>query len=160
MKNKLLLNSLYLMLLTLGGCTPYKADGIMGGYSNLQLNQNTYEVAFRGNGFTSPERVHGFLLRRCAEITLKNGYKYFVIADGGTRDYGFSYNTPAHIYSSGSGNYYGNSYYGGISGSENTTIYPSQTAVIHRFKTMVTMKMTNRNSSDAYDAAIILRNYQ
>lgn len=64
----------------LGGCvTAYQPDGISGGYSDKVLAGNTVQVTFRGNRLTTPETVHAFLLRRCAEVTLQDGYHYFAV---------------------------------------------------------------------------------
>jgi hypothetical protein len=57
--------------------TAYQPDGISGGYSDKVLAGNTVQVTFRGNRLTTPETVHSFLLRRCAEVTLQDGYNYF-----------------------------------------------------------------------------------
>jgi hypothetical protein len=57
--------------------TAYQPDGISGGYSDKVLAGNTVQVTFRGNRITTPETVHAFLLRRCAEVTLQDGYNYF-----------------------------------------------------------------------------------
>jgi hypothetical protein len=65
----------------LAGCaTAYQPDGVSGGYSDKVLAGNTVQVTFRGNRLTSAEMVHSFLLRRCAEVTLQDGYNYFVLA--------------------------------------------------------------------------------
>jgi len=64
----------------LAGCTTaYQPDGLSGGYSERMLASNTAQVAFRGNRLTPPDTVHSYLLRRCAELTLQDGYSYFVI---------------------------------------------------------------------------------
>lgn len=64
----------------LAGCvTAYQPDGVSGGYSDQLRNGNTAQVSFRGNPLTAPEAVHSFLLRRCAEVTLQDGYSYFVL---------------------------------------------------------------------------------
>jgi hypothetical protein len=64
----------------LAGCaTAYQPDGIAGGYSEQRLDGNTAQVSFRGNRFNSPEMLQSYLLRRCADITLENGYNYFVV---------------------------------------------------------------------------------
>jgi hypothetical protein len=59
--------------------TAYQPDGVSGGYSDQLRNGNTARVSFRGNPLTTAEAVHTFLLRRCAEITLQDGYSYFVL---------------------------------------------------------------------------------
>jgi hypothetical protein len=59
--------------------TAYQPDGVSGGYSDQVRNGNTAQVSFRGNGMTTPATLHSYLLRRCAEVTLQDGYSYFVV---------------------------------------------------------------------------------
>lgn len=59
------------------GCTTYHAAGPSGGFSETKLSTTSYQVFFRGNGYTSPARVEKFMLRRAAELALENGYRYF-----------------------------------------------------------------------------------
>ena len=77
MRVRIRLAALSAVCLLAGCATAYQPDGISGGYSDRRLNDNTEQVSFRGDRFTSPEALHSFLLRRCADLTLKNGYKYF-----------------------------------------------------------------------------------
>jgi|TARA_B110000495_G_scaffold928_1_gene658 hypothetical protein len=51
----------------------------MGGYQEKQIGENTMEVKFYGNQHTSKEKVSRFLLYRCAEITEKSGFDFFVV---------------------------------------------------------------------------------
>ncbi len=60
-------------------CTTYHAAGPTGGFSETKLSATSYQVYFRGNGYTSPARVQKFMLRRAAELALENGFRYFVI---------------------------------------------------------------------------------
>ena len=70
--------AIILLVFFLSGCiTPYQKMGLGGGYSDMALSEDTYKVTFRGNSDTSQEYVQNMLLRRCAEITIQNGYKYF-----------------------------------------------------------------------------------
>ncbi len=63
----------------LAGCaTAYQPDGVSGGYSQ-NLQGSTAQISFRGNAMTTPETLHSFVLRRCAEVTLQDGYSYFVV---------------------------------------------------------------------------------
>jgi len=59
--------------------TPYKPKGALGGFSSNQLNENNYEVSFKGNQHTIAETVFDYLLRRCAEITIEENGKYFIV---------------------------------------------------------------------------------
>ncbi len=59
--------------------TAYQPNGVSGGYTDQVRSSNTAQVSFRGNGLTPPETVHSYILRRCAEVTLEDGYSYFVL---------------------------------------------------------------------------------
>ena len=62
--------------------TPYKRmekDGL--GYGDQKLEDNRYRVFFAGNSRTPRETVEDFVLYRAAEVTLENGYDYFVLSD-------------------------------------------------------------------------------
>jgi len=71
-----------LALIFIAGCsTSYKSDGFNGGYSETQLDENIFQVRFRGNSITSLERAADFNMLRSAELTLESGYKYFTVAN-------------------------------------------------------------------------------
>jgi len=67
-------------MFTYGCATHYKPHGITGGYSEVQLQEDMFDVNFRGNAYTSREAVEKMLIYRCAELTIENGFDYFVIA--------------------------------------------------------------------------------
>lgn len=70
-----------LAALALSGCaTGYSSKGLTGGFSETRLGERSYQVRFEGNGLASQERVSSFLLRRCAELTLENGFRWFALA--------------------------------------------------------------------------------
>jgi hypothetical protein len=75
--------------------TPYQPLGSpgseRGGYSDQQLEQNRYRVTFTGNSMTSRETVETYLLYRAAELTLRNGYDWFVMADRATERHSRTY---------------------------------------------------------------------
>lgn len=171
MFKKLILIALVALL---SGCvTPYESAGLMGGYSDMQLNDDIYKVSFIGNGYSSHEHVQNMLLRRCAELTRNKGYKYFVVltSDAERKDSQFS--TPVTIstqstgFSSGhfSGNNYGSSYGGHFntfgSSSSNTVINPGQTFNINTYQDMVVIKMLHDNNKapGAFKANTILVNF-
>ena len=80
MKNKILFVILT-MCLFVGCVTPYGKSGMRGGYSDQRLGEDVIRVHFKGNGYTTHEKVTTYLFYRCAEVTLKNGYDYFEILD-------------------------------------------------------------------------------
>ena len=70
----------FLLAITMSGCaTSYQAKGLTGGYTETRLSEDAYQVQFEGNGYTSQEKASRFILRRCAELTLENGKRYFTI---------------------------------------------------------------------------------
>ncbi|MCY4362884.1 MAG: hypothetical protein OXE42_11985 [Gammaproteobacteria bacterium] len=81
--------AIYLVILLLAGCaTSYQPKGLTGGFSEIQIAEGTYQITFEGNAYTDKRKTIDFTLLRSAEITLENGYRYFVITDSGAeRDY-------------------------------------------------------------------------
>lgn len=79
-----------LTLMSLSSCatpTPYGplTDGF--GYSDTQLNDNRFEVRYKGNASTPQEQVESMWLRRAAELASSKGYAYFVV-EGATTSVG------------------------------------------------------------------------
>ena len=118
----LFLSSLFI----LSACaTPYQKTGLGGGFSETQLSENIFQVNFKGNSYTSTQRAADFALLRSAELTLKNGYKYFVLSDSNNSIEHSSYTTPLRAHTRGHANTYGtlNTYgnFGTYSGSTDIT---------------------------------------
>ena len=44
--------------------TTYQSEGLTGGFSETQLDENIFRVTFYGNGYTGKERVTDFALLR------------------------------------------------------------------------------------------------
>ena len=85
-----------LLCLSLVGCaTGYHGKGLTGGYSNMKLQDNIFKVTFNGNAYLSMEKAKDFALLRSAEITIENGYKYFVVLEANGSMKIASYITPA-----------------------------------------------------------------
>lgn len=71
---------LFLMLVaSLAGCATghYTPLGEAGDDVVEQLKENVYRVEYRTNAFTSQDQLDAYLRRRCAELTLREGYDYF-----------------------------------------------------------------------------------
>ena len=68
-------------LAVLGGCSPgYNHWSLSGqGYSEIMVSQDSFVVSYKGNAFTPPQDVLRYSLLRAAELTLRAGYKYFVV---------------------------------------------------------------------------------
>lgn len=71
-----------LALGALVGCstTPYGPRGLAGGYVETRVADDTYVVAFHGNGKTSGDMVWRYWIYRCAELTRQRGYELFTLA--------------------------------------------------------------------------------
>jgi len=76
---------IFLVLSFMAGCAPmqplFRPLDYNKGYSDVQVDQNTMRVTFRGNYNTSRETVETCLLYRCAEATLEHKCSWFVIID-------------------------------------------------------------------------------
>ncbi|KTF69786.1 CC0125/CC1285 family lipoprotein [Sphingomonas sp. HT-1] len=87
--------------LSLASCmtaTPYQpasaSGSIRNGYSDEQIEENRFRVSFSGNSLTSRETVERYLLYRSAELTLQNGFDYFILAERDTEKKTQTYTTP------------------------------------------------------------------
>ncbi|MFW2852436.1 CC0125/CC1285 family lipoprotein [Sphingomonas sp. TX0543] len=82
------------------------------GYSDRQIEANRWLVTFAGNTVTDRDTVERYLLFRAAELTLQNGYDYFVMVDRTTDRQAQTYSTPGPRF--GMGGFWGPSwrYYG------------------------------------------------
>ncbi len=115
---------LILLAVILSGCaTAYQRQDFTGGYSETRLAENIFQISFRGNGYTSRERASDFSLLRSAEVTIENGYQYFIIVESEKYSKTDLYTTPSTSYTTGSAYSYGNYAYG----SGTTTTHGGQT---------------------------------
>ena len=64
------------------GCATgqYRPLGDAAGAEVEQLKENVYRAEYRASAFTSQEQLDYYLRRRCAELTLREGYDYFHLA--------------------------------------------------------------------------------
>jgi hypothetical protein len=69
----------FLSFLALASCaTGYQPRNLSGGFSDYMTSPDEAVVTFRGNDYTSAERVIMMTFLRCADVTLEHGYRYFV----------------------------------------------------------------------------------
>ena len=115
-------------LLVCGCATGYHARSFAGGFSETQLDENVFQVSFRGNGYTSRERAADFTLLRSAEVARTHGFGFFIIVEKENRTGYGTYTTPTQSYSSGSATTYGNMTYG----SASTTTYGGHSYLIQK----------------------------
>lgn len=71
-----------LLIISLGGCATghYRPLGEAGKEEVEQLRENVYRVEYRVNVLTSQDQLDLYLLRRCAELTLREKYDFFHLA--------------------------------------------------------------------------------
>src|SRR5580704_14863845 len=79
------------------GCqTPYKSNGLMGGYSETWYAPEAVRVTFRGNGYTSSERAQDFALLRASELALQHGFAFFAVVDESNTTSVSTFTTPGY----------------------------------------------------------------
>lgn len=78
-----------LSALVLSACasvTPYQPAAQSGdyGYAERRVEDNRYAITFNGNSLTERETVESYILFRAAELTLQQGFDYFVVTQRAT----------------------------------------------------------------------------
>src|SRR3989338_8992498 len=89
--------SLLVISLSSGCATGYHKQGLTGGYDESRLKADIFRVTYKGNAFISQEKVQDYLLLRCAELTIDNGFSYFIILEGYDAVDISSYTTPTNV---------------------------------------------------------------
>jgi hypothetical protein len=144
-----------LSLYIYGCASQYKPQGFGGGFSETQLGENIFRVAFRGNGFTSRERASDLNLLRSAEISRQYGFNYFIIVESDQYTKKSTYTSPSTSHTTGSATAVGNYAYG----SATTTTYGGQTYRISKprsVNTIVCFKDKPENSGLVFEASFII----
>ncbi|MBH0201331.1 MAG: hypothetical protein HP496_03255 [Nitrospira sp.] len=69
------------LISSLAGCATgqYRPLSDAGSTEVEQLKENVYRVEYYASAFTSQEQLDRYLRRRCAELTLREGYDFFHI---------------------------------------------------------------------------------
>jgi hypothetical protein len=128
----------FLAFLFCSCATPYKSNGIAGGYSETALAPDVYRISFQGNGYTSRDRAQDFAVLRAADLTLSHGYHYFAVINETQGGRSTTVNTPGYSYTSGSavavGNYvYGNAHTTYVPGASIPFYFPESGLLIRCF---------------------------
>ena len=76
----------FMLLAACASTTPYGPATQGGGYgfSDQRIESNRYRITFRGNSLTPRETVENSLLYRAAELTVDQGFDYFVVIENET----------------------------------------------------------------------------
>lgn len=66
--------------------TPYGPASQGGGYgfSEQRIENNRFRITFRGNSSTARETVENSLLFRASELTVQQGFDYFIVVENDT----------------------------------------------------------------------------
>lgn len=143
----------------ISGCaTPYKKSGFMGGYSDTKIQDDIFKVKFKGNAFIGRDEVADFALLRCAELTLNNEYKYFIVLDEESYAKTGTFTTPVTSQTTGQVQAYGSS--GTYQGQ--TTYSGGQTYSMRKPRTSMMIKCFKEKPDDIqaliYDAEQVQAN--
>ena len=105
---------LLISILFLAGCaTPYQQSGLLGGFNEIRLSDNSFRVTFNGNAHTPSDKASNYCLLRCAELCLEHGYKYFVLISENTHTENSTHTSPTYARTTHIGNYSYTNVYGG-----------------------------------------------
>jgi hypothetical protein len=124
-------------LFMVGCATKYQADGFTGGFTETQVAENVWRVAFRGNGYTRSTRAEELALLRSADLAIQNGFRYFAFIESRIDKSSVAITSPTQSTSSFSANSYG----GNIYGTGTTTTYGGNTTIINRPSAVNTVMM-------------------
>jgi hypothetical protein len=130
--------------------TPYQRQSSNGGFTETQLAENIFQITFKGNGYTERDTVTDYALLRSAELTIENGFSYFLLTNSQQYLNQESYTTPTNTYTTAT--VYGNSIHGSTITSGGQTFMISKHSVtntIYCFK--------EKPDNFAYDARFIIR---
>ncbi len=107
------------IIIFVGCATPYQQSGLLGGFKEIRLSDNSFRVTFNGNAQTSSDVASNYCLLRCAELCLENGFKYFVLISENTHIENSTYSSPTYARTKHIGNYSYTNVFGGQTYSQN-----------------------------------------
>ena len=86
MKNIGILFGGLLLLAACATATPYgpASEGGGFGFSEQRIEDNRFRITFRGNSSTARETVENSLLYRAAELTVQQGFDYYIVVENDT----------------------------------------------------------------------------
>lgn len=137
--------------------TPYGKYGLLGGYTDSRIDENTFSISVDNNGMTTKQATSMQALYRAAELTVENGFDYFIVGNAANNSRSISMVTPGSSTSNTTINSYGSTAY-----ANTTTRYspstivpielPNSTLVIKAFK-----GTKPDGVSTAYDAKSVIK---
>lgn len=119
------------VLLGVSACaTPYQNMGFTGGVGATRIDETTLQISARGNGFTDPDKITRYVMRKAAEETVADGFGLFLVVSQEDRSRTGTFVTPgsATTTTSGTTSYVGS--YAYENATSQTTYAPAR---LHRF---------------------------
>lgn len=154
------MNKLAVVLLAfvLSACaTPYGKYGLLGGFTDARIDDNTFSISVDTNGFTNQQATSMQALYRAAELTAEHGFDHFIIASNTVNPTSMAMAMPGSSTSNTTVTGYGSA-----ARARTTTHYapttivpiafPNSTIVIKAFKGEKPEGMAN-----AYDARTVMK---
>lgn len=137
--------------------TPYGKYGLLGGFNDSRIDENTFSISVDTNGFTSQQTTSMQALYRAAELTVENGFDFFVIVNSGNNPSSMAMAMPSTSTSNTTINSYGSTAYARTTTTHAPTtvmpiVFPNSTIVIKSFKGKKPEDMSN-----AYDARSVMK---
>lgn len=149
------------------GCTGYQKMGSgfwYGGYNELKLSNDTYAVEYASDSSTNHSTNFNYALRRAAEITKKNGFKYFIVKSATDTSRQFTMPIVKNTRSNAHGSSFGHYGYGTYNGFGNaygtSTTTTSGGGTYTQPGIYIVIKMSKKKVAESYDANIILSNFK
>jgi hypothetical protein len=65
-------------ILVAGCATGYHSENVVGGFSDVRLDQNTFRITFKGNVTSKQTETDEQALLHAAEVARANGFPFFV----------------------------------------------------------------------------------
>lgn len=146
--------ALFVCVVLAGCATPHQPYSYFGGggYRDVQLSENVFRVTVEANAYTTNTRAVDLALLRSAELTLQNGFNYFIIGETADHSYSASYTAPSttniNVTAHGNTAYGTASTYGGQTYNFN---FPAPSMTITTFKEKPNLEGT------IYDAELVTR---
>lgn len=150
------LSSFTLAIMLFGCATSYQKKDFSGGFDEIQLAENVWKVHFSGNGYTSRNLAEEMTLLRSADLTMQNGFNFFVLAESNSSADYSTFTTPTTSTTTG------NTYVNDVSayGIANTTTSGGQTFLVSKPSTTNTIVMFKNKphiNGVIYDAQFLCR---
>lgn len=140
-----------LLALILAGCaTPYGKRGVLGGYTDARISEDTFSINVQANAATSQHTATLHALYRAAELTVENGFDHFTVIGGSDQTQTGAIAIPGQ--STATTTFYG--------GQATTSTYTAPTIVVpvvRRSSSLVIRAGKGATPAGAHDARSVLK---